>query len=126
MVRVEAELLQSQVTEMRGALSKGFTLLNWNSLSIPEFTDSCNKSIAKFVGVVKHIQKNASIIKGVVDAITGADLMKRTTGGRRRAGDPGEGNWDRDLPIYTQIGNAVPVDLAKAIGDHLIKKILSC
>ena len=42
---VEAELLQSQVIEMRGALSKGFTLLNWNSLSIPEFTDSCNKSI---------------------------------------------------------------------------------
>jgi DNA (cytosine-5)-methyltransferase 1 len=43
----------------------------------------------------------------------------RTTGGRRRAGDPSLGNWDRDVPRYTQIGNAVPVLLAKKIGDHL-------
>lgn len=44
---------------------------------------------------------------------------KRTTGGRRRAGDPSEENWTRDLPKYTQIGNAVPVGLAKAVGCHL-------
>ena len=43
----------------------------------------------------------------------------RTTGGRRRAGDPSKGVWDRDVPRYTQIGNAVPVWLAKAIGEHL-------
>ena len=42
----------------------------------------------------------------------------RTTGGTRRAGNPREGNFDRDLPKYTQIGNAVPVLLAKAIGEH--------
>ena len=40
----------------------------------------------------------------------------RTTGGRRRAGDPSIGAWERDLPKYTQIGNAVPVRLAEAIG----------
>jgi DNA (cytosine-5)-methyltransferase 1 len=44
---------------------------------------------------------------------------KRTTGGRRRAGDPDAGDWSRELPKYTQIGNAVPVALAKAIGTHL-------
>jgi DNA (cytosine-5)-methyltransferase 1 len=44
---------------------------------------------------------------------------KRTTGGRRRAGDPSIGNWTRDLPKYTQIGNAVPVALARAVGEHL-------
>jgi len=44
---------------------------------------------------------------------------KRTTGGRRRAGDPSIGNWTRDLPKYTQIGNAVPVALATAVGSHL-------
>ena len=33
----------------------------------------------------------------------------RTTGGRRRAGDPSSKNWDREVPKYTQIGNAVPV-----------------
>jgi DNA (cytosine-5)-methyltransferase 1 len=43
----------------------------------------------------------------------------RTTGGRRRAGDPSKGIWDRDVPRYTQIGNAVPVFLAEKIGLHL-------
>jgi DNA (cytosine-5)-methyltransferase 1 len=48
---------------------------------------------------------------------------KRTTGGLRRAGNPREGNFTREVPQYTQIGNAVPVLLAKAIGDHLRKLI---
>ena len=43
----------------------------------------------------------------------------RTTGGRRRAGDPYAGIWDREVPKYTQIGNAVPVKLALAVGKHL-------
>lgn len=42
----------------------------------------------------------------------------RTTGGHRRAGRPDQGIWDRDVPRYTQIGNAVPVRLARAVGDH--------
>ena len=45
---------------------------------------------------------------------------KRTTGGTRRAGNPHEGIWDRDVPKYTQIGNAVPVELARRIGYNLI------
>jgi DNA (cytosine-5)-methyltransferase 1 len=43
---------------------------------------------------------------------------KRTTGGTRRAGVPTKGIFDRELPKYTQIGNAVPVTLARLIGDH--------
>ncbi|MBM4226123.1 MAG: DNA cytosine methyltransferase, partial [Gammaproteobacteria bacterium] len=43
---------------------------------------------------------------------------KRTTGGLRRAGNPREGNFDREVPKYTQIGNAVPVGLARAVGRH--------
>ena len=43
----------------------------------------------------------------------------RTTGGLRRAGNPVQSNFTRSLPKYTQIANAVPVDLAKAIGSHL-------
>lgn len=42
----------------------------------------------------------------------------RTTGGIRRAGNPREGNFDRELPKYTQIGNAVPVYLAEKVGFH--------
>ena len=45
---------------------------------------------------------------------------KRTTGGSRRAGNPRDNNFDRELPKYTQIGNAVPVGLAKKIGSHFI------
>ena len=43
----------------------------------------------------------------------------RTTGGIRRAGNPRDGIFDREVPKYTQIGNAVPVGLAKAVGEHL-------
>jgi len=42
----------------------------------------------------------------------------RTTGGHRRAGIPTLGIWDREVPQYTQIGNAVPVKLAMALGKH--------
>jgi DNA (cytosine-5)-methyltransferase 1 len=48
---------------------------------------------------------------------------KRTTGGIRRAGNPREGNFDREVPKYTQIGNAVPVGLAERVGKHF-KRIL--
>ena len=50
---------------------------------------------------------------------------KRTTGGSRRAGRPGERDFDREVPQYTQVGNAVPVRLAKALGDHFQTKILA-
>ncbi len=43
---------------------------------------------------------------------------KRTTGGLRRAGNPKEGIFERELPKYTQIGNAVPVKLAETIAKH--------
>ena len=45
----------------------------------------------------------------------------RTTGGLRRAGNPREGMFDRELPKYTQIGNAVPVGLAYNVGMHFVK-----
>ena len=46
---------------------------------------------------------------------------KRTTGGLRRAGNPREGIFDRELPKYTQIGNAVPVELAYNIGRNFVR-----
>ena len=44
---------------------------------------------------------------------------KRTTGGIRRAGNPRLGVWGREVPQYTQIGNAVPPMLAEAIGERI-------
>lgn len=49
---------------------------------------------------------------------------KRTTGGIRRAGNPQEGIFDREVPKYTQIGNAVPVGLSERVGAHF-KRILA-
>ena len=43
---------------------------------------------------------------------------KRTTGGLRRAGNPLVNNYYRELPKYTQIGNAVPPKIAYEIGLH--------
>lgn len=51
---------------------------------------------------------------------------KRTTGGVRRAGRPSEGVWDRETPKYTQIGNAVPVLLAEALGNHFAAILARC
>lgn len=48
----------------------------------------------------------------------------RTTGGERRAGNPNIGNWSRDVPKYTQIGNAVPPLLGEAIGLRIKEIIL--
>ena len=42
----------------------------------------------------------------------------RTTGGRRRAGEPSNNFESRDIPQYTQIGNAIPVLMAKKFGLH--------
>lgn len=49
---------------------------------------------------------------------------KRTTGGLRRAGNPRTGLHDREVPKYTQIGNAVPVKLAYEIGQHFRSRLL--
>jgi DNA (cytosine-5)-methyltransferase 1 len=46
---------------------------------------------------------------------------KRTTGGIRRAGNPRKNIFEREVPKYTQIGNAVPVKLAEEIGLHFIQ-----
>ena len=73
---VETELLRDRIAELGQDLSRGFNLLNWNSLSIPEFTDSCLRAINNFQTIVKQIQKNASTIKGVVDAIASCQLLK--------------------------------------------------
>tara|TARA_Y100000590_G_scaffold469453_1_gene657097 strand:- start:1106 stop:2392 length:1287 start_codon:yes stop_codon:yes gene_type:complete len=42
----------------------------------------------------------------------------RTTGGIRRAGNPQKSIHFREVPKYTQIGNAVPVHLANILGQH--------
>mgnify|MGYP001226387260 CR=1 FL=1 len=46
---------------------------------------------------------------------------KRTTGGIRRAGNPRENIFEREVPKYTQIGNAVPPRLGLEVGKHILR-----
>ena len=48
---------------------------------------------------------------------------KRTTGGLRRAGNPRENLFDREVPKYTQIGNAVPPILGEYLGKEIVNSI---
>ena len=43
-------------------LGPGYTPLNWNSLGIPEFVETCNNAINEFQSLVNQVQKNSSII----------------------------------------------------------------
>ena len=52
-------------------------------------------------------------------------MGKRTTGSLRRAGNPRELNFERDVPKYTQIGNAVPVSLAEQIVKNFAKILIN-
>lgn len=45
----------------------------------------------------------------------------RTTGSEKRAGHPSNGLLEREVPKYTQIGNAVPVAMARELGSHFNK-----
>ena len=62
--------------------------------------------------------------KDTVDLVTGGPPCQGFSGiGIRRARNPREFIFDRELPKYTQIGNAVPVKLAYEIGKHFLSLI---
>ena len=48
---------------------------------------------------------------------------KRTTGGIRRAGNPRKNIHEREVPKYTQIGNAVPVEMGRCFGEFFKEKL---
>lgn len=45
---IEKELMKRKLEELEGSLQPGFTILNWNSLGIPEFITACQKAINTF------------------------------------------------------------------------------
>jgi hypothetical protein len=71
---IERELMKRKLDELEQSLQPGFTILNWNSLGIPEFITACNKAINTFQQVVKQVQKNSGIIEQVVYAIAGSQV----------------------------------------------------
>lgn len=71
---IESDLMKRKLDELEVSLQPGFTILNWNSLGIPEFITACSKAINTFQQVVKQVQKNSSIIEQVVFTIAGAKV----------------------------------------------------
>ncbi|PRP82215.1 dynein-1-alpha heavy chain, flagellar inner arm I1 complex, partial [Planoprotostelium fungivorum] len=71
----EWPLLTPILNELNTVLRPGFESLNWNSLGIPDFIKRCDQEISKFQSIVNQIQKNASMIGGVVESIANAILI---------------------------------------------------
>ena len=72
---IERELMDKKISELNACLNPGFDILNWNSLAITEFIDSCNKKIGEFLQIVKSVQKSSSLIEDVVFAIAGTQII---------------------------------------------------
>ncbi|KAK3281453.1 hypothetical protein CYMTET_10756, partial [Cymbomonas tetramitiformis] len=73
---VEQNLLAKRLEKLEEILNPGFSPLNWNSLGIPDFVASCNKSINEFNSLVNQVQKNSSIIEKVVHTISVAVVVQ--------------------------------------------------
>ena len=72
---VERQVLSVKIGELGLCLKPSFGTLNWNSLAIEDFIGTCNKAIKEFQDVLHQIQKNATMIEGVVKAIRTATLI---------------------------------------------------
>ena len=71
----ERTLLQANVDDLQGCLRPGFVTLNWNSLGITDFIDSCGKGINDFQSISSQVQKTAANIEQVVADIANAVLV---------------------------------------------------
>eukprot|EP01116_Phalansterium_solitarium_P024846 TRINITY_DN921_c0_g1_i7.p1 TRINITY_DN921_c0_g1~~TRINITY_DN921_c0_g1_i7.p1 ORF type:complete len:1316 (+),score=676.84 TRINITY_DN921_c0_g1_i7:209-4156(+) len=71
----ERPLLATFQAELRQVLSPGFKSLNWHSLRIADFIKQAEKEINRFSSVVNQVQKNASMIEAVVEAVANAVLV---------------------------------------------------
>lgn len=98
---VEASLLDAKLGEVRAVLRRGCELLNWNSLSIPEFVKASTDAIKRFESLSKQIQKKAHIIKGVVNAIARAQVVQ--LGGPPKEGKEGAGGAVAEVPELQEL-----------------------
>lgn len=122
----EAVRRRFQAIRSLGYIPEEMRTKKFNQRLVPERWDKVgpNMTVASLPDDFVHFAQNRSLTVREWARFQGfPDWYEfhgpRTTGGRRRAGDPEAGEWKRDLPKYTQIGNAVPVALAEGIGRHL-------
>ncbi|GAB1598225.1 dynein axonemal heavy chain 10 isoform X2 [Argonauta hians] len=72
----EISILEEHLKELENIIYSGSKRLNWNSLSIRDFTSRCESSITKFESLVNQIKKNARDICQHLVVIENACLIK--------------------------------------------------
>ena len=82
---VEQTLLKKRIGDLDRILSAGFDPLNWHSLSIGAFIDSCQRGISALEAMVNSVQKNSDLINKIIREMKRTKLIdleslnKRTT-----------------------------------------------
>lgn len=72
----EKQILLPMISKLHKTLIPGYETLNWNSLGIEEFINRCNGEINNFHSVAKKVQKNASVIRSLINQIRNAVLLE--------------------------------------------------
>ncbi|KAG2382028.1 hypothetical protein C9374_005820 [Naegleria lovaniensis] len=72
----EEKVLTPLITRLKRILEPGFSVLNWNSLGIDEFIKRCNSEISDFQSIVQKMQRNASVIRSLIQQLRSPFLTK--------------------------------------------------
>jgi len=66
---IEKALLKTHIEDLNATIKVGFYPLNWTSQRIPVYVEELYKALERFKTVVNQLQKNASMVEEVVQAI---------------------------------------------------------
>ena len=76
---VEKQLLARRIADLHRIMAPGFDPLNWNSLSIPVFIESCQRGISQLETLVNSVQKNSELIHKLVTSVKRSTLVDAST-----------------------------------------------
>ncbi|KAL0246743.1 hypothetical protein GEMRC1_007950 [Eukaryota sp. GEM-RC1] len=71
----ELSLCQSLLLKVQAQINRGCKVLNWTSLSIPEFLESCHAAITDFNSNLSRIRRSHEDIAEAVEFISNVDLF---------------------------------------------------
>ena len=72
---MERSLFSEKLRELRAVLEPGYNPLNWMSLGILEFVETCDFAINEFSSLVNQVQKTAGVVAAAVNDISTASVV---------------------------------------------------
>ena len=72
---VERSLFSEKLRELRAVLEPGYNPLNWMSLGILEFVQTCDFAINEFSSLVNQVQKTGGVVAAAVNDISTASVV---------------------------------------------------